>query len=153
MVQADIHPQREASRPHPSNAAAALSRGHKRTKTILYAEDDGVLRELATRMLNRAGYTVLSVEDGLAAWEALNTREFDLLITDNDMPKLTGVELVTKLRLKKISLPIILASGSADFFRGPEYRWLDFSACLQKPFLIGKLLYTVGAVFDGESVA
>jgi DNA-binding response OmpR family regulator len=152
VVRAAIQSSCEATGRSSFNTVAAIARDRKRPKSVLYAEDDAALRELTARMLTRAGYTIVAVPDGLAAWNTLNAREFDLLITDNDMPRLTGLELVTKLRLKKMVLPIILASGSADFFRSPEYRWLDFKACLQKPFMIGKLLYAVGAVLNGESV-
>ena len=66
-------------------------------------------------------------------------------------PSLTGVELVTKLRRNDITLPIILASGSAGFFSGEEYRWLNFSACVQKPFLPNELVSTVGKVLRTAS--
>src|SRR5687768_3828663 len=107
---------------NPVNPVATESFSCNQIKwtTVLYAEDDKLLRECSIRMLTRAGYTVKSVENGIEAWEALNATPFDLLITDNDMPELTGVELVTKLRLKGMNLPIILASGSADFFSGEE---------------------------------
>jgi hypothetical protein len=54
--------------------------------------------------------------------------------------------LVTKLRRNNFTLPIILASGSAGFFGGEEYGWLNFSACVQKPFLPHELVTAVGKV-------
>jgi CheY-like chemotaxis protein len=113
---------------------------------VLYAEDDGLVRKLTVRLLAGAGYKVTSVEDGLAAWEALQKAEFNLLITDNDMPNLTGIELITRLRRNNVTLPIILASGSAGFFSGEEYRCLNLSACIQKPFLPNALVAAVGKV-------
>ena len=110
---------------------------------ILYAEDDELVRELTFQILSRAGYAITSVPDGQSAWEALNAANFDLLITDNDMPHITGLELVAKLRRKKVTMPVILASGSADFFSGEDYRWLGVSAYLQKPLLSAKLIETV----------
>ena len=121
---------------------------HRKVANILLAEDDALVRSLSNQILERAGYQVTSVTDGLSAWQALNTGDFDLLITDNDMPNLTGVQLVAKLRINEVRLPIILASGSADFFSGEEYRWLDFSACLQKPFTPDELLQAVERVLD-----
>ncbi len=101
------------------------------------------MRKMTVHLLSRAGYRITPVEDGLAAWESLQRRDFDLLITDNDMPNLTGIELVTRLRRSNVNLPIILASGSAGYFSGEEYRWLHFSACIQKPFLPQELIRTV----------
>ena len=123
----------------------------RKTPKVLYAEDDALVRQLTVGLLARAGYNVKAVENGLDAWEALQKSKFDLLITDNDMPSLTGVELVTKLRRNDITLPIILASGSAGFFSGEEYRWLNFSACVQKPFLPNELVSTVGKVLRTAS--
>jgi CheY-like chemotaxis protein len=113
---------------------------------LLYAEDDGLVRKLTVRLLTGAGYKVTPVEDGLAAWEALQKTEFKLLITDNDMPNLTGMELITRLRRNNVAVPVILASGSAGFFSGEEYRWLNLSACVQKPFLPNQLVAAVGKV-------
>jgi CheY-like chemotaxis protein len=121
---------------------------HQKAANILLAEDDPIVRNLSQRILERAGHRVEQVPDGLSAWRSLNTSDFDLLITDNDMPNLTGVQLVAKLRLNKVRLPIILASGSADFFRDEEYRWLDFSACVQKPFTADELLQTVERILE-----
>src|SRR5689334_14533052 len=116
---------------------------------VLYAEDDAVMRKFTVQLLSRAGYKVTPVPDGLAAWETLQKESFDLLITDNDMPSLTGIELVTKLRRNHVSMPIILASGSAGFFSGDEYQWLNFGACLQKPFLPDELVQSVGRILNG----
>jgi two-component system chemotaxis response regulator CheY len=85
------------------------------------------------------------VADGQAAWQVLGTQTFDLFITDDDMPRMTGVQLIAKLRLSKVTVPVILASGSADLFRGEEYRWLNICACLQKPFTPDDLLKTVAS--------
>jgi CheY-like chemotaxis protein len=111
------------------------------------------MRHMLTLLLERAGYAVTSVEDGLLAWQALQTERFDLLVTDNDMPNLTGIQLVTKLRQKKLPIPAILASGSAGFYSGEEYRWLRFSACLQKPFAPAHLVDSVQLVLGAASLA
>src|SRR6185436_3357327 len=62
--------------------------GRKELAKILYAEDNAALRLVTARMLTRTGYAVTSVEDGLQAWEALQSDKYDILITDNDMPGL-----------------------------------------------------------------
>jgi len=92
------------------------------------------------KVLVRRGYQLTTVDNGEAAWDALQVGSFDLLITDNDMPKLTGIELVTRIRGSHLALPIILASGSAGYYAGEEFRHLGFSACLQKPFPLDELL-------------
>lgn len=63
-------------------------------------------------MLLRAGYEVDSAEDGSVAWDTLNACSYDLLINDNNMPNLTGLELLRKVRDHHIALPVIMASGT-----------------------------------------
>jgi CheY-like chemotaxis protein len=124
-----------------------IQRRPLRVRKILYAEDDQAVCLACTRILERAGYRVTRVGDGQSAWEALSREKFDLFVTDNDMPNITGVQVVAKLRMNKVDLPIILASGSADFFGTEEYRWLNLNACLQKPFTPDELLQAVSRVF------
>ena len=67
---------------------------------ILVVDDDEAFRRLNTEVLNCSGYQVDAAEDGAVGWEAIQANRYDLLITDNSMPKLTGVELVKKLRAR-----------------------------------------------------
>src|SRR5258706_16426352 len=64
---------------------------------ILVVEDDPLLRLLNTETLMDAGYQVDAAEDGAAAWAALQRFDYDLLITDHDMPNVTGVGLLKKI--------------------------------------------------------
>ena len=113
---------------------------------ILVVEDDPVILLLNTRMLKRSGYEVDAAEDGAAAWEALHAGSYDLLITDNVMPKVTGVMLLEKLRAARMTLPVIMATSAlptALFARGP---WLQPVATLLKPYTSAELLRTVKKV-------
>ena len=98
--------------------------------------------------LLRAGYEVDSVEDGAVAWDTLNTCSYDLLITDNNMPNLTGLELLRKVRDNHMALPVIMASGiipTETFVQNP---WLRPTATLSKPHTIEALLNTVRNVLQ-----
>ena len=113
---------------------------------ILVVEDDVSLRQLSTEVLSGCGYAVDASEDGAAAWQALNTDSYDLLITDNDMPKVSGVELLRKLRAARMDLPVIMATGAvptAEFARCP---WLQPTAMLIKPYDVMEMLRTVKKV-------
>src|SRR6266498_4950023 len=63
---------------------------------ILVVEDQPALRSLSAQVLVRSGYEVDVAEDGMAGWEALRAESYDLLITDNQMPRLSGLELVDR---------------------------------------------------------
>ncbi len=115
---------------------------------ILVADDDIPILQLNVKVLSTSGYLVQAVEDGSAAWEALIATKYDLLITDNNMPKVTGVELIQRLREARMALPIILATGLVpedDFERSP---WLKPNATLLKPYSVDQLLGTVQEVLD-----
>ena len=92
------------------------------------------------------GYAVTPVQDGLQAWEALHASRYDLLITDNNMPRMTGLELAERTRLEGMKLPIIVASGAVGLPSGTDYDWLRVAARLQKPFATDELLKTVEQV-------
>lgn len=114
---------------------------------ILVVEEDARWRRIYTQTLSRYGHQVYTAEDGEAAWNALNMQEipkkrYDLVITNGALPKLTGIELVQKLRAAQIHVAVILASG----FVPENIDNLHFAAILQKPFPQEKLLEAVNAI-------
>lgn len=110
-------------------------------RRVLVVDDDEMFLVLAARVLTRAGYSVDAAEDGEAGWTALCGGAYDLLITDNDMPLLTGVELVMRARIAGMTLPVVMASGSSviEALRDPSR--LDLAAFLLKPFAIRELCH------------
>jgi DNA-binding response OmpR family regulator len=97
---------------------------------------------LNAELLIKWGYQVDAAEDGAEGWDALHTRSYDLLITDNNMPKISGVELVRKVRSARMALPVIMASGA----RPAEELGLQLEAILLKPFTGEQLLGEVKRV-------
>jgi DNA-binding response OmpR family regulator len=116
------------------------------SKRILVVDDDSVIRCFYRDTLVRCGYHVDIAVDGAAGAAALQAASYDLLITDNNMPKVSGVELIQKLRSNKMTLPIIMASGTAPA-AGVE---IHLAATLVKPFTHEELLVTVKKVL-GET--
>jgi two-component system sensor histidine kinase and response regulator WspE len=86
--------------------------GGKARKRVLVAEDSLVVRELERKLLDRAGYDVEVAVDGMDGWNMARTGNFDLLVTDIDMPRMDGIELVSRIKkdpnLK--SLPVMIVS-------------------------------------------
>jgi DNA-binding response OmpR family regulator len=115
---------------------------------ILVVEDDGDIRRLNFEVLDRAGYRVEAVEDGDVAWDKLRAKPFDLIVTDNEMPNLSGVVLITMMHAHGCALPVIMATAkmpSAEFERQP---WLRPAAALLKPYTVDELLGTVKSVLS-----
>ncbi|WP_017529743.1 hybrid sensor histidine kinase/response regulator [Pseudomonas fluorescens] len=81
-------------------------------KRVLVVDDSLTVRELQRKLLLNRGYEVAVAVDGMDGWNALRSEDFDLLITDIDMPRMDGIELVTLLRrdTRLQSLPVMVVS-------------------------------------------
>ncbi|MDB6048241.1 MAG: chemotaxis protein CheA [Pseudomonas sp.] len=81
-------------------------------KRVLVVDDSLTVRELERKLLVNRGYEVAVAVDGMDGWNALRAEDFDLLITDIDMPRMDGIELVTLLRRdsRLQSLPVMVVS-------------------------------------------
>jgi DNA-binding response OmpR family regulator len=113
---------------------------------ILVVDDDSDLRLLYAEALARPGYHVDAAEDGAAGWEALQVNNYNLLVTEHNLPRLTGVELVKKLRAAHMAVPVIMTAvrpPTQELARDPS---LQLAAMLPKPFYISELLETVRVV-------
>lgn len=91
---------------HASHARQAVS------KRVLVVDDSLTVRELERKLLLSRGYQVSVAVDGMDGWNALRAETFDLLITDIDMPRMDGIELVTHVRQdpRLRSLPVMVVS-------------------------------------------
>ncbi len=89
-----------------------MSERNDQKRRALVAEDDGCLRMLLEELLTRAGFGVTLVEDGKQALEKLGQEEFDVLITDVQMPRMGGWELLQSLDVGKTPSKVIVMSGN-----------------------------------------
>ena len=112
-------------------------------RRILALDDDADMLSLYTSALSDARYEVDTLADGEAGWDALCTNEYDLLLTDNQMPRLTGLELVARLRAAGMMLPVILSSGSRKSDQIGDGKWLGLASVLYKPFTPTELVEAV----------
>jgi DNA-binding response OmpR family regulator len=134
-------------------AGAAVQRQTNPPHHILVVDDDPYILHLSAEVLIRRGYEVNAAADGAAAWELLNADRYDLLITDHNMPRLTGVELVKKLRSARMALPVILITGRLPAEALAQTPSLQLTAVLPKPFSIVELLKMVEVVLRAEGGA
>lgn len=115
--------------------------------TILLVEDESGVREMAGRLLERAGYTVLaaaSPSQASAIFEAEQSR-ISLLLTDIVMPEMHGPELADRLTAQRPDLPVVFVSGYSDAMPGTDAR-KGRVAFLAKPFSAADMIATVEAV-------
>jgi len=115
---------------------------------ILVVQGEQDLRQLTAEVLVNAGYQVEVAENGATAWSALQLSQYDLLITDQFLPKVSGVELLKKIHAAHMTLPVIMATGFLPTWGFALHIWLQPVKMLLKPYSFQKLLATVKHVLD-----
>lgn len=82
--------------------------------TILLVDDEPDLRRALRRALDTPGYTILEAEDGVGALEVLKARRVDCIISDYNMPRMNGMDLLTQVRISQPQIVRILLTARAD---------------------------------------
>ena len=118
---------------------------------ILVVDDDPLIRRLNSEVLIYSGYRVDAADDGASAWDALLVNDYDLLITDNDMPKVTGVDLLKKVHATRMAMPVVMATGTLPAWEFTQYPWLKPAAVVIKPYTFDELLKTVKEVLHATA--
>lgn len=129
-----------------SSESALLAPGSR----VLLVDDEASLRQLLKEALVGDGYEVEVCTDGSRAWELLRNRahNFDLLITDQTMPHITGLDLVRMLRAEGDTLPVVLCTGFSEKVNPRVMKELNISHYLEKPIALDAfkaLLHTLSS--------
>jgi two-component system OmpR family response regulator len=106
---------------------------------ILIAEDDAVLTDGLSRSLRAAGYAVDSVSSGEAADTALAAQSYDLVILDIGLPKLSGLDVLKRLRARNSTVPVLILTAADSVEQ--RVKGLDLGAddYMAKPFALSEL--------------
>ncbi len=118
------------------------------SKTILTVDDSSSVRQMVRFTLEKSGYTVLEAVDGEDALEALDGSKVDLVITDLNMPRLDGIGLTKKIRVKpgfKFT-PILLLTTESQEAKKNEGKAAGATGWIVKPFKPEQLLAVVKKV-------
>jgi len=86
--------------------------GERERKRVLVVDDSITVREVECRLLENQGYDVDTAVDGMEAWNALRLGQYDMIVTDVDMPRMNGIELVKAIRADEDlkGLPVLIVS-------------------------------------------
>lgn len=124
-----------------------LPRGEEQ---ILFVDDEDMLTDLGTQMLERLGYRVLANTNPRSALETFKARKdsIDLVITDMTMPQMSGVELSKGLMKVKPDIPIILCTGFNEQITEEKAKKIGICAFLMKPIRHRDLANTVRKALD-----
>lgn len=124
------------------------------TESILIVDDEELLVQTFSMTLGTMGYQVAVETDSIAALDRVsrNRDKYSLVITDQTMPKLTGVELLAEFHKIRPDLPILLLTGYSSKLTEAEALKLGFAGYLTKPLPMPKLLQAVREVLDQKPV-
>jgi two-component system OmpR family response regulator len=113
---------------------------------ILLAEDDSVLADGLTRSLRQSGNAIDCVRNGQDADTALSTQEFDLLILDLGLPKMSGLEVLRRLRARGAMLPVLILTAADSIEQRVNGLDLGADDYMAKPFALSELEARVRAL-------
>ncbi|MBU1984098.1 PAS domain S-box protein [bacterium] len=141
-------PIAKATSPRPPATASQTSQGSER---ILLVDDDPEIARAAERALQQSGYRVTTFTSSPEALDAFRAQpaEFDLVITDQTMPHLTGDRLVKELLAIRPDLPIVLTTGYSETVTVDNYRKLGVREFAMKPLISSELNSAVRRALDG----
>ena len=113
-------------------------------KIILLADDEIMLRDLLTELLESYGYNVIKVASGIEALKVLTEEiKVDLAIIDFNMPEMNGLDCIKKIRELNFAFPVILSSGSLSLNDNFDYKKFSINGVLPKPYEFDTMLETI----------
>ncbi|SDZ79702.1 PAS domain S-box-containing protein [Desulfuromusa kysingii] len=120
------------------------------TESILLIDDDQMIIELGEQMLKELGYQITTASSGAAALQLIEDKphRFELIITDQTMPEMTGQELVQKIRKMNPQVPIILSTGYSSKVAKEDIQKFGFSAYCRKPLCLNELAKVIRELLD-----
>jgi CheY-like chemotaxis protein len=112
------------------------------SERILFVDDESDMQKIAKTVFVKYGYQVTTFGDPVEALAHFRkfSDQFDLLITDMTMPKMTGVELIHKMLEIRPRLPVVLCTGYSELINAEDAQTLGITDFIEKPFTISKLL-------------
>ncbi len=106
---------------------------------VLIVDDDPGIRETISQIIKELGYDPDTAADGLDALAMLDTGSYLCVFTDIMMPKMTGIELIKKIKARDVSLPIIVITGYASLEIAIDAMKCGASDFISKPFKVSQI--------------
>jgi len=141
----------EAENDTDVSVSEELATGNER---ILLVDDEVMIVDVMTQFLSQLGYRTTSMTDSPAALEKFRNQpdQYDLVITDMTMPKLTGIQLTRAMREIRTDIAVIICTGFSDQISIERSKELGIQAFIMKPVVMGEMAKTIRDVLDGQTV-
>ena len=123
-------------------------------KKILIADDEVHIVQVVAMKFRNNGFEVVTADNGKEAYNLCCEENPDIIVTDYQMPGMTGIELVEKLRQKPefADIPVILLTARGFAIEDEQKDRLRITECLSKPFSPKELLVRVESVLEHSTV-
>lgn len=122
----------------------ARNKVSEKDKIVLLAEDEVMLSDLLSELLESTGYNVLKVYNGMEVLKLLTEEiKVDMVILDYNMPGMNGADCAKKIRELNLDMPIILSTGSMSIADNQELRQAGITDFVTKPYEFDQLLQTI----------
>jgi len=123
-------------------------------KKILIVDDEIHIVHVVAIKLRNNGYEVISAENGAEAFDLICQEKPDVVVTDLQMPVMTGIELVEKLRSNETTrdIPVITLTARSFSMEKEQQESLQISQCISKPFSPKELLRCVEDILYQQAV-
>ncbi|MFZ5427217.1 MAG: chemotaxis response regulator CheY [Thermodesulfobacteriota bacterium] len=118
---------------------------------VLVVDDFSTMRRIIKNILRQLGFTnIIEADDGTTAWETLNKDKIDFIISDWNMPKMPGIELLRKVRSSEefAALPFLMVTAEAQQENIIEAVQAKVSNYIVKPFTAETLGQKIDKIFD-----
>ena len=131
--------------------------GQKKDKHILLVENEEHLLKICDFMLKKDGFIVSTAKDGREAFNIISSRKslllsIDLLITDLNMPEMSGLDLIDEMNKENIEIPVLTMSGNLDDSLLALLTQRGCTNILEKPFKPGEFLSHVHSAMESEKI-
>jgi PAS domain S-box-containing protein len=148
-----IFPAHSAGEPRPARQAPA-PQGGDAGKEILVVDDEEIIVELYLQLLQALGHKIDTASTGLEALKKIEARDYDLVITDIKMPKMSGIQLYEKVASIKPSMRkrFIFITGDMNSLTNQQMSTVTNNPCLLKPVNIERIESTIHQLLSGTPV-
>jgi CheY-like chemotaxis protein len=141
----------EVQSQNSADGGSPIPRGHE---SILFIDDEKDLAAMGDEMLTNLGYHVTSStgsREALALFR-LDPSRFDLIISDQTMPYMTGIELAREILVIRPDMPVILCTGYSQFVDADKTREAGIKAFTMKPLTKREIALTIREVLDKKTI-
>ncbi len=124
------------------------------SERILLVDDEAMIIDVMTQFLSQLGYQTTSMTDSIAALETFRSQpdQYDLMITDMTMPKLSGIQLTQAMREIRNDIAVIICTGFSEQISVERSKELGIQAFIMKPVVMGEMAKTIRNVLDGHTI-